>query len=269
MVRNKKHVEHENHDRWLVSYADFITLLFAFFVVMFASSQTDKGKAQQVSESVKKAFEEDKMKAAIAAILGGTVDDKGQGNLQMKGPGGAVKFTKNQEIPPVTSPAITYAELVPSMRMLQQQLRPEIDSGMLELKMEARGLVISLRQAAFFPSGQDTIEAGTHGTIEKLAAIIHKLPNRMRFEGHTDGIPIHNARFSSNWELSSARSVAMMNLLRSKYDIPELRMSVSAYASTVPVASNETEPGRARNRRVDVVILSEIGGLAEPAQQPK
>src|SRR5881275_1280686 len=97
-----KHAEHENHERWLVSYADFITLLFAFFVVMFASSQTDKGKAQQVSESVKKAFEEDKMKAAVAAILGVTVDDKGQGNLQMKGPGGAVKFTKKEEIPPVT-----------------------------------------------------------------------------------------------------------------------------------------------------------------------
>ena len=88
MARKKKAREHENHERWLVSYADFITLLFAFFVVMFASSQTDKGRAQQVSDSVKKALEGEKMTQVISAILGGTVADTGKGNAQMRGPGG-------------------------------------------------------------------------------------------------------------------------------------------------------------------------------------
>src|ERR1700749_2506775 len=100
----KKHVEHENHERWLVSYADFITLLFAFFVVMFASSQTDKSKAKQISEAVEKALAEDKsvsVPPAVAKILGGTVDDKGQGNAQMKGPGGAQKAAKEQPSPEV------------------------------------------------------------------------------------------------------------------------------------------------------------------------
>ena len=88
-VARKRHEEHVNHERWLVSYADFITLLFAFFVVMFASSQADKGKAQQVSDSVKRALEGEKLSATIAAVLGGTVDNHGQGNAQMHGPGGA------------------------------------------------------------------------------------------------------------------------------------------------------------------------------------
>src|SRR5476649_452341 len=94
MARRRQPEEHENHERWLVSYADFITLLFAFFVVMFASSQADKGKAKQVSESVKQAFENGGVSgtvAAVAKVLGGTVDDVGQGNAMMKGPGGAKK----------------------------------------------------------------------------------------------------------------------------------------------------------------------------------
>jgi chemotaxis protein MotB len=94
--RRKKHPEHANHERWLVSYADFITLLFAFFVVMFASSQSDKGKAEQVSESVTKAFEGKKMSAMIAAVLGGTIDDSGKGNDFMRGPGGTRKATLAQ-----------------------------------------------------------------------------------------------------------------------------------------------------------------------------
>src|SRR5438093_9885609 len=97
MARKKRHPEHENHERWLVSYADFITLLFAFFVVMFASSQTDKGRAQQVSDSVKKALEGEQVSQMIAAVLGGSQDQKGQGNAQMKGPGGAEEARKQLE----------------------------------------------------------------------------------------------------------------------------------------------------------------------------
>src|SRR5580693_1843469 len=97
MDRRRKPEDHENHERWLVSYADFITLLFAFFVLMFASSQTDKSKAKQISEAVEKALNDGKsvsLPPAVAKILGGTVDDKGQGNAQMKGPGGAQHATK-------------------------------------------------------------------------------------------------------------------------------------------------------------------------------
>src|SRR5205807_846543 len=114
-MSKRRHHEAENHERWLVSYADFITLLFAFFVVMFATSQTDHSKAQQVSDSVNKAIEGQSFSAAVATILGGTVDDKGKGNAQMKGPGGANKVTK-------TEPPAQIVELLPSLKILSKEL---------------------------------------------------------------------------------------------------------------------------------------------------
>src|SRR5579872_6145666 len=148
MARRKKEAAHENHERWLVSYADFITLLFAFFVVMFASSQTDKSRAKAVSEAVEKALEEGhsfSVPPAVAKILGGTVDDKGQGNAMMKGPGGAQHSPKE-------TPQETIVELLPALKRLNKELEEEIKSGKLELRLEPRGLVISLRESAFFPS---------------------------------------------------------------------------------------------------------------------
>jgi chemotaxis protein MotB len=258
MIRRKAHA-HVNHERWLISYADFITLLFAFFVVMFASSQTDRHKAQAMSESISSALGKDKISSAIAGILGGAPGMKQQGNGQRKGPGGAVKADSGR-----APAADKLAELLPSLRILRSQLKPEIESGMLQVSMEARGLVVSLRQAAFFPPGQDTIDAGTYATIQKLAAVILAVPNKVRLEGHTDAVPIHNARYRSNWELSAARSVTMLELLTSKYDVPESRLSVGGYAETIAIASNATAEGRARNRRVDIVILNETGVRGEP-----
>src|SRR5713101_565178 len=112
-MARKKHAAHANHERWLVSYADFITLLFAFFVVMFATSQTDKAKAQQVSDSVKKALEGESFKSMVNVILGGTSDTKGQGNAQRNGPGGQKKVVKTEE-----SPHGKIVELLPSLQML-------------------------------------------------------------------------------------------------------------------------------------------------------
>ncbi len=155
MRKQKRHPAHENHERWLVSYADFITLLFAFFVVMFASSQADKSKAKQMSESVKSAFEEGHFSAAVASILGGTVDDKGKGNAQMKGAGGEKKTPPPPVIPPTVPPKVTpekLAELMPSLQRLTTDLKKEIAEGKIQLTLEQRGLVISLKQAAFFKS---------------------------------------------------------------------------------------------------------------------
>ncbi len=259
MSRKKKAPAAENHERWLISYADFITLLFAFFVVMFASSQTDKAKAQQMSDSIKDALGRDKISSAISEILGGAPGLKDKGNAQRKGPGGSVKAVAEQ-----AQAAAKLAELVPSLKILQSQLKLEIASGMLKVTMEARGVVVSLRQAAFFPPGQDTIDAGTYSTIQKLAEVILAVPNKVRLEGHTDAMPIHNARYRSNWELSSARSVTMLELLTTRYHVPESRLSVGGYADTIAIASNDTPDGRAQNRRVDIVILNENGVKGEP-----
>jgi chemotaxis protein MotB len=265
MIRKKRVPTTENHERWLISYADFITLLFAFFVVMFASSQTDKNKAQAMSDSIRSALGKDQITTAISGILGGTPGRKGQGNAQRKGPGGSMKSTTPEQ----TSASVKIAELIPSLQMLQSQLKNEIDSGMLQVSMEPRGVVVSLRQAAFFPPGQDTIDVGTYVTIQKLATVILAVPNKVRLEGHTDAVPIHNARYRSNWELSAARGVTMLELLSTRYQVPERRLSVGGYAETIAIASNETPEGRAQNRRVDIVILNENGLKGEPASAVK
>ena len=189
MARKKKHAEAENHERWLISYADFITLLFAFFVVMFASSQTDKGRAQQVSESVKKALEGDQVSQMVAAVLGGAADQKGPGNAQMKGPGGAEEVRKQLET----------AELMPSFQILQRELKMEIDAGRIEVSMQSRGLVISFTQAALFPSGGDEVAQDAYPGLEKVSSAVAKIPNPVRLEGHTDSRPINTSRFKSNW----------------------------------------------------------------------
>jgi chemotaxis protein MotB len=259
MARKRKAPEHENHERWLVSYADFITLLFAFFVVMFATSQTDKGKAQQVSDSVKRALEGEKISQVMAAILGGTVSDTGKGNAMMRGPGGARQATEDKKDEKL-------AELLPSLKILSEELKKEIEAGKIQISMQARGLVISFNQAALFAPGEDVIAHDAYDGLEKVAAAIAKMPNPVRLEGHTDSTPISTARFHSNWDLSAARSIAILELLSTKFSVPRNRLSIAGYADTAPVASNDTDEGRARNRRADIVILNEQGVIAEPAK---
>ena len=266
MDRRKHAGSHENHERWLVSYADFITLLFAFFVVMFASSQTDKARAKQISEAVEKALKDGKsigVPPAVAKILGGTVDDKGQGNAQMKGPGGAQRAAK--EAPPQE-----VLELAPSLKSLTAELQQEIKSGKVELTLEPRGLVVSLKQTAFFPSGTDAIDPSTYEVLAKIAEALKAVSNPLRIEGHTDSVPIHTARFNSNWELSAARSISMMELLVTRYGIDEKRMAIVGFADTAPETSNDTPEGRAKNRRVDIVIQNHYAlGKKEAAPPPQ
>lgn len=257
MSRRKKQAAPENHERWLVSYADFITLLFAFFVVMFASSQTDKARATAVSESIRGAIENGGMTAMVREVLGGTVDDKGKGNAMMKGPGGVQRAAKE------ASPAAP-TELIPSMQYLEKELQQEIQAGKIQMELQPRGLVVSLQQAAFFPSGEDSIDGGTYPALQKIAAMVRDLPNAVRLEGHTDSVPIHTARFRSNWELSAARSIATLDLFTTRFGVPHEKLAIAGYADTVPVDSNETEEGRARNRRVDIVIVSQNRLVSEP-----
>ena len=252
MARKKKHAEHANHERWLVSYADFITLLFAFFVVMFASSQTDKAKASAISESVTDALDKGGVQAMVHEVLGGTVDEKGKGNAMMKGPGGS----QPKAVPnPPTVPKSQ--ELLPKLKYLTEVLQKEINAGKLEIKQEQRGLVISLNQAAYFPSGDDAIDPKTFDSLDKIARLFKDEPNPIRLEGHTDSRPIHTARFASNWELSSSRAIAMLELLNQRFGIPHERLAVVGYADTMPRAPNDSEENRAKNRRVDIVILNQ------------
>jgi chemotaxis protein MotB len=150
------------------------------------------------------------------------------------------------------------------MQFLSKALEQEIQAGKIDVHLEPRGLVVSLRQATFFPSGGDAVDPSTHASIARIAETLAKLPNPVRLEGHTDSVPIHTARFNSNWELSASRAIAVMDLLAANFQIPRARMAIAGYADTAPVERNDSEAGRARNRRVDVVILNQQAMVREP-----
>jgi chemotaxis protein MotB len=256
-VKRHKHVPHENHERWLVSYADFVTLLFAFFVVLFATTQ--KNEAKQVSESVRDALSNKQLSAAISNALG-----RGKHEVN-KAP--VVPDPNLKHEPPPPAPEETAkapADLTKSLAKLQQGLESELKSGKVQVRMDGRGVTVSLREAAFFGSGDAQVAPASLSILEKIASVLRGLPNSVRLEGHTDSKPIHNSRYSGNWELSTARAIAILELFRDRFEIPTGRMAVAGYAENVPSDTNDTEEGRAHNRRVDLVILSAEGMKSEP-----
>lgn len=260
MARRKKPKEHENHERWLVSYADFITLLFAFFVVLFPSSHADKHKARQVSGSIKEALEQGHLPKAIMEMMG----RRRPPETSNPASSAAIALPEGAN---VDSAMAALAELAPQLQALTNALQDEIESGKLSINMEPRGLVVSLKEAAFFPPAGDAIQPDAYPIISKIADSVRRLPNRILLEGHTDSTLIHNDRFRSNWDLSAARAIAMLNLLADRFEVPRGRMSVSGYAETVPVAGNDSPEGRRKNRRVDVVFLNEFGSRSQPLRK--
>lgn len=262
MARKRKHEEHPNHERWMVSYADFVTLLFAFFVVMYATARVDEQAPQRVSESVREALKEDSFQAMVNAFVedreprAGRRGANNDPKRKTKGDGGKAD-------------AVLLEQFLPSMDYLSRELANEIRDDQVSMRLTRRGLVISLRQAAFFPSGQDVIAPETYDAIGKVAQTIAKLPNHVRLEGHTDSIPIHNARFPSNWHLSTARAISMLELLLQRFQLPKEKFTVAGYADTISVDSNDNDVGRRRNRRVDIVVLNLYGLGDEPLGSDK
>jgi chemotaxis protein MotB len=157
-------------------------------------------------------------------------------------------------------------DLVAAYGALLGKLGPEIKAGAVELHIEERGVIIGLNSAVFFPSGGDSIDTSVFSTLDKVASVLNQLPNPLRLEGHTDSLPISTARFRSNWELSAARGIAMLRALTESYGVMRSRMAVVGYADTQSLDSNETEEGRRKNRRVDIVIVSAYGMRSEPKQ---
>jgi chemotaxis protein MotB len=253
MARAKKQVK-QNHERWLVSYADLVTLLFAFFVVMFASTQTDHSRAREISEGVKEALKTGGAAPKILAILGGTLEDKGRGNAMLQGP--AIESPHKENEQPLK-------DLAAAAALLREGLQKEIKSGTVDVRVEERGVIIGLNSAVFFSTGDDTINPAVYPTLKVVSDVINRLPNAIRFEGHTDSVPINTKRFPSNWELSASRSIAMLRLFNERFHVDEERMAIVGYGDTASIESNKTEQGRRRNRRVDIVIVSQMGLSAE------
>ena len=246
-MSRKKHPEHVNHERWLVSYADFITLLFAFFVVLFASSQSDKKKELKLSQAMQSAFtplgafEAHSKTPPLTEISATSITNAKPAALTPPLP----------SIGKLESPEETQRRLT---RFLTQEVAAGlIHPGSITMRITPDGLVISLHEAGFFASGSADIRASSIPVLSLFAATLPAGP--IRVEGHTDNVPIHTAQFASNWELSTTRATAIARLLLERGKINPVNLAAAGYAEYHPVASNATEDGRTQNRRVDVILL--------------
>lgn len=232
------------HERWLVSYADFITLLFAFFVVLYAFSKADQKKHVEVSAAIDSALQSLSIVSAI--------------------PRSGSNITTN-EVPGLTGPhylavqwtaaAKVRADLESIRNDLQKRLSGQLAQGTVSIRLGRDGLVISLREAGFFNSGSAIPRPETSTTLLQIAESLEDWHYDVRVEGHTDSIPIHNAEFDSNWELSSARATHIARMLLAMRAMSPEQISAAGYAEYHPVASNDTTEGRAENRRVDLVVM--------------
>lgn len=237
-----------SHERWLVSYADFITLLFAFFVVLYATAVADQKKQVQFSQSIDDAFR-------ALGIFPNTARKQGGAHAASDAQEAAVIPMNIVMGEDVLAPAKVKDDLEHIGRELQQTLSNEVATHTVSIQMGRDGLVISLREAGFFASGSATPKPETVETLQRIAAALSRTPYDLRIEGHTDNIPIHNGQFDSNWELSTARATSIARLLLSLKAIPPSRLSAAGYAEFHPVAPNDSTAGRALNRRVDLVVL--------------
>jgi len=247
--RGKGHV---NQERWLISYADFITLLFAFFVVLYAFAKEDQHKQQLVRESVDQAFRQMGVLADATRKLKSGTQQSAAGNSGSSKPLSAVV---NDD---VQSPQKVRDDLTRIQHELEQTLAPQLATHAVSLTMERDGLVISLREAGFFNSGSATPKPETLPTLNEIAKSLGRTAYDLRVEGHTDNVPIHTAAFDSNWELSSTRATRIARLFLELGSIPAERISAAGFAEYHPVASNDTAEGRAQNRRVDLVVMPRV-----------
>jgi len=243
------------HDRWLVSYADFITLLFGFFVVLYAFARADQKEQVQVTQAIDSAFRS----------MGVFSDSDHAAGAQDAAPPAHAAMGEE-----VLTPMQVKDDLDRIRQDLAQTLAKQIATHTVALDMGRDGLVISLREAGFFDSGSATPKAEALPALRQIADRLSASPYDLRIEGHTDNVPIHNAEFDSNWELSAARATHIARLFLEKA-IPPDRLSAAGYAEFHPVASNDTAAGRAENRRVDLVVLPRTelnfagSGAADPS----
>lgn len=264
--RKKAPEEHDNHERWLISYADFITLLFAFFVVMYSISSVNEGKYRVLSDSLGSAFK------SVAA----------EPQLRLNQPPVVPRPIKPAppKKPEIAVDAKT-KQRTENMRQVAQDLlkvlTPLINDNQVKITQSVRGITVEINAAVLFAPGQATLQPESAKALTAVANVLARVPNQIQIEGHTDDIPISTAFFPSNWELSSARASSVVRLF-SANDVAQDRMVAIGYADNRPVVPNTDNESRARNRRVTMLIISEapsktteipIKESAEPPPPPE
>jgi chemotaxis protein MotB len=223
-MKRRRPEEHDNTDRWVVSYADFITLLFAFFTTMYAISQVDTAKLRMFAGSMKSAF-----RSADSSVQKPVIEG----------------------IVPVSPEAASIE------RMARESILPLNAGNDIEVSRDERGVVVSIGDNLLFEAGKAELKKEALPSISAVASMLKKLPNRAIIEGHTDNLPVSapSSRFASNWELSTHRATTVLSHLIKEHNLPPERFSAAGYAEYRPRDTNNTPEGRAKNRRVDIVVL--------------
>jgi chemotaxis protein MotB len=283
MARKRRHnEEHENHERWLVSYADFITLLFAFFVVMYSISSVNDGKYRVLSDTLTDAFltsaqsldpiqvgervrtiepeagefatpEREKLEAPVTEEKAETPDDAQQ---------------PSQEQPPESVDKVETLDVEKTISDLRSTLSPFIDQELVNITQSDRGIEVEMKSKMLFESGSARLSRDALQVLRNVAEILKPLPNQILVEGHTDNVPIRTIAFPSNWELSAARAASVVHLF-TRQGVDSGRLAAIGYGEFRPVGDNETEEGRQKNRRVALIMMTEqrertVGDMVGP-----
>lgn len=279
MARKKAHEEHANHEAWAIPYADLMTLLLAFFVVMYAISTLNEGKYRVMAD-------------AMSAAFGGaprTINPVQIGNTQLQGadfdrPSPIKSGAKAGPSAPSPAPNVTLlAAMASQMNMpinqrglqnaqrslesiatnLERALEPLIDEKLIVIRRAELWLEVQINSDILFATGSGSLDPAARGTVSKVAEVLSQVPNSVRVEGYTDDRPINTHQFPSNWELSAARAASVVHLFSSQGIAPE-RLAMIGYGEFRPIDDNATQSGRNANRRVLLIILASEQGT-EPA----
>ena len=242
-MSKKKHEEHENHERWLVSYADFITLLFAFFVVMYSVSSVNEGRFRTVSDSIKAALNPIVSPASTSVPF--TI-----------GQNKAVKV--DATIESVKEPAVR------RLRQIMRSLKSETQLEIIQLKELTNGdIVLTLPDTVLFRTGESALRTEAFPFLQAISEVLLDLDRHVRVEGHTDNVPIATAQFPSNWELSATRAVTVVRTLSEQYGVQANHLTAVGHADSRSLTDNLTPEHRAKNRRVEIVVQE-----SKPIPQP-
>ncbi|HAS51632.1 MAG TPA: flagellar motor protein MotD [Gammaproteobacteria bacterium] len=278
-MSRKKHAEgHENHERWLVSYADFITLLFAFFVVMYAMSSVNEGKFRVLSESMASAFRSADPHSArpmMVAELVGVAASQSTGKPSstplalpdlrpmpslaiQRAPRSIVTMARGDNPTTKTNTGAPESKADPNLAKIVAKLHAYlselIKADQVNLRSNTLWVEVEIKNNLLFDSGSAIVNKEAEVPLAEIAGVLREVPNRIQVEGFTDNRPINTPVYPSNWELSAARSANVVNLLMKNGVRPE-RMSAVGYGEFQPIADNNSEQGRVQNRRVVIVIL--------------